>query len=284
MKNKYQVYSQAFPIESKQTKSKMIPFSTIHSILPSLTINPELIQYKPISKTYLDEIQKLHKEWFPINYDKDYFSTVLSNEYHNFYSIIATYPHPNESDELILGCLLMEMQPISYKFKDHSSNEILSKISNEITFTDDMNCTLTFNDYLCGYIMTIGVVDECRRMKLGSTLISKAIDICLNNDLCVCLYLDVVTYNETAIKFYRKNNFEEVTTIKNYYHVYGNVYDSYVYVRVFTNKEKSLAKRKRHSTLYIILTQYLSMIIHVIVFILTMGLCFKNIRKKHKLD
>lgn len=284
MKNKHRVYSEAFPSDSKSTKSKMIQHSSTHSVLETLPINPSLIEYKPMSKSHLSEIQKLHKEWFPINYDPDYFSSILSNPSSCYHSILATYPHPSSNTDLILGCLLMEMQPLSYKFKDHSSDEILCELSNEISFTEDMNCSLSFSDFTCGYIMTLGVIDECRRMKVGSTLLSKAIDICLKDDFCICAYLDVVTYNKSAISFYRKNHFVEVTTIKNYYHVYGNVYDSFVYVRVLTQKEKTAAKRKNHSALYVFLTDYLCVIVHIVIWILSVGLCCRRLRKKHKLD
>jgi ribosomal protein S18 acetylase RimI-like enzyme len=53
------------------------------------------------------------------------------------------------------------------------------------------------------YIMTIGVVDECRRLGLGTQLLNKAIQVLKKYwSACEILYLHVVDYNESAIRFY----------------------------------------------------------------------------------
>jgi len=51
--------------------------------------------------------------------------------------------------------------------------------------------------------MTIGVVDECRRLGLGTQLLNKAIQVLKKYwSACEILYLHVVDYNESAIRFY----------------------------------------------------------------------------------
>ena len=58
------------------------------------------------------------------------------------------------------------------------------------------------------YIMTIGVIDECRRYGLGTKLLlatnQTLIDFWPN---CVVLYLHVIDYNQAAIRFYERNGF-----------------------------------------------------------------------------
>ena len=46
--------------------------------------------------------------------------------------------------------------------------------------------------------------------------------------MCEVIYLHVVDYNESAIKFYEKNNFRTLKRIKNHYVIYEKDYDAYV--------------------------------------------------------
>jgi ribosomal protein S18 acetylase RimI-like enzyme len=61
-------------------------------------------------------------------------------------------------------------------------------------------------EYLGAYIMTIGVIDECRRLGLGTMLLEKTIEILQQNwTICEVIYLHVIDYNESAIRFYERN-------------------------------------------------------------------------------
>ena len=46
------------------------------------------------------------------------------------------------------------------------------------------------------YIMTIGVIDECRKMGLGTQLLNATIEV-VERDFadCVCIWLHVIDYN-----------------------------------------------------------------------------------------
>jgi len=70
-------------------------------------------------------------------------------------------------------------------------------------------------EYLGAYIMTIGVVDECRRLGLGTMLLNEVTKV-INQSWshCEIIYLHVVDYNEAAIRFYEKNNFRTLKRIK----------------------------------------------------------------------
>lgn len=43
---------------------------------------------------------------------------------------------------------------------------------------------------------------------------------------CEVIYLHVIDHNESAIKFYQRNNFETLKTIKNHYNIKGLTYDA----------------------------------------------------------
>lgn len=92
-----------------------------------------------------------------------------------------------------------------------------------------LRSVVTCRQSIGAYIMTIGVVDECRRLGLGTKLIERTIAV-LNCKwpLCEVLYLHVVSYNESAIRFYlnERNKFIRLKTIKDHYVIYEKNYDA----------------------------------------------------------
>lgn len=80
--------------------------------------------------------------------------------------------------------------------------------------------------------MTIGVVDECRRLGLGSRLLNHTIEYLQNNyKNCEIIYLHVVDYNETAIKFYERNGFTQHKRLKNHYIIFNKPYDALIFYK-----------------------------------------------------
>lgn len=57
------------------------------------------------------------------------------------------------------------------------------------------------------YIMTLGVIDECRQLGIGTKLLDQSFkqlqEMC---PICTIAYLHVVDYNKSAINFYIKKN------------------------------------------------------------------------------
>jgi ribosomal protein S18 acetylase RimI-like enzyme len=80
------------------------------------------------------------------------------------------------------------------------------------------------------YIMTLGVIDECRQFGLGTMLLEhtcREIATCYTD--CEIIYLHVVTYNNSAIKFYtEKNGFLVCKTEKDHYVIFEQDYDAIV--------------------------------------------------------
>lgn len=82
-------------------------------------------------------------------------------------------------------------------------------------------------EYLGAYIMTIGVVDECRRMGLGTMLLEEVTKILRQTwTKCEILYLHVVDYNESALRFYERNNFSTLKRLKSHYYIFEKPYDA----------------------------------------------------------
>ena len=85
------------------------------------------------------------------------------------------------------------------------------------------------NDERLGcYIMTLGVIDECRQMGLGTLLLNQKCKEVLNcYPECRIIYLHVVDYNTSAIKFYTsKNDFVQCSVIKDHYEIFEQEYDA----------------------------------------------------------
>ena len=82
--------------------------------------------------------------------------------------------------------------------------------------------------------MTIGVVDECRRLGLGTQLLNRAIKL-LNQQwpTCEVLYLHVVDYNESAIRFYLncRNKFVKHSVIPDHYFIMNQSYSALLLYR-----------------------------------------------------
>ena len=92
--------------------------------------------------------------------------------------------------------------------------------------------------------MTIGVLDEFRKMNIGSNLLKYIYNKAVEIDGCIGVYLHVIYYNEAATKFYQKNKFKKVNKIDNYYFFNGKYYDSYVFFRIISKNEKEEFKKR----------------------------------------
>ena len=275
--NKHQIYSEAFPPNKNGERKKLSSFSSYHEILIGEEIDIKKIIYKPLTKSYKEEIKKLHKEWFPVEYDDDYFENIFINKYGGYFTIGAFYKIKEQ--EIILGLALCQYREISDYFINHTSPQSIEEICKNIDFNEEVQSYLRCEDYLCAYIMTIGVLDECRKLHIGSEIIKNIINKVLWDNICVGIYLDVINYNNSAIKFYERNGFHKVSTIKNYYELKGTYYDSEVFLKIFTRKEKDDFRAKNYSILRKIINLLVLTPINIVfkvIFFFLLCQCFRN--------
>lgn len=241
---KITIYSEAFPPDANGHREKLTISSDTHDLMRGVTIDINKIIYKPLNKNQLEEIKNLHKEWFPIDYTDKWYNKIFDDQSGIYFTLGAFYKNEESDKEIILGLALCEWNYVGDYFRNHTSSKIIKKICENINFSEEIKSYLACEDYRIGYIMTIGVLDEYRKLHIGSKILNVLINQLLYDDLCVGIYLDVVSYNNAAIKFYEKNKFEKATTIKNYYDIKDKVYDSIVFVRIFTRKEKDEFREK----------------------------------------
>ena len=128
--------------------------------------------------------------------------------------------------------------------------------------------------------MTIGVLDEYRKMNIGTNILNNIYNIDIKNDICVGIYLDVIYYNKSAIKFYEKNNFKKVNEIKDYYDLNGKNYDANVYLRILSRKEKDDFREKNRTYLTKVIYKYIIKPINFLIKIILYVLLLQCFRKK----
>ena len=280
---KNELLSEAFPPNKNGYRPIIYASSSSHNLLEGIKINPEEIIYKPLSKIDMEEVKNLHKEWFPINYSDNFFKQIFNKNNYWYFTIGAFYniqkKEKNENKEIILGLALCEWLYIKDYFIKHTSKEAIEEICKNISINEEIQSYIKWENYRTVYIMTIGVLDECRKMNIGTNILNRIINIALTDNLCVGVYLDVVNYNKPAIKFYEKNNFKKVSTIKNYYNINNEKYDSIVFLKIFTRKEKDEFRSKNRNLLetigyYFIVTPF-NFVIKIILFFLLFQ-CFRN--------
>lgn len=278
----FQIFSEAFPPNKKGRREKQDISSSSHMLLKDTKLDPNNIIYKPLTKQDIEETKNLHKEWFPIKYSDEYFNTIFNSKEGKYFSIGAFYNIINEETkekkEIIIGLALCEWIVGSDYFFKVFGKESALEISKNINYIEEVYSYLKYDDYHCIYIMTIGVLDEFRKMKIGSNIVERIINIGLSDKLCIGIFLDVIYYNYSAIKFYKRNEFKKVKTNKNYYNLNGTKYDAHVFLRIFSRKEKDRFRYKNSNVIkksIDILLNPIFFIFKIIIFIIFLQ-CFRN--------
>ena len=81
--------------------------------------------------------------------------------------------------------------------------------------------------------MTLGTVMEHRKTGLATAMIEWVESLVEQDSACGGIYLHVITYNDSAIRFYERLGFYRVEEIPDYYDIDGQKYSSYLYAKYF---------------------------------------------------
>jgi ribosomal protein S18 acetylase RimI-like enzyme len=214
--------SDAFP-PSSSSNSEFI--AEVHSTLSEInvsSVDPSKIILRPIkNKHEMDEIRLLHKEWFPIDYSQDFFDLISRGKTKSLVAEIKVTKANRVTQNIIIGCIL-------YSFR-HANSKYMS-----YSFSD------YFTQKLSIYILTIGVINEFRKMGIATKLLNEVIRLNAENNLLKYIYLHVISYNKTAQNFYKKNNFYLLKIKKNHYKIDEKAYDAFVYTRYVNGANKPM--------------------------------------------
>nr|CAG4645051.1 EOG090X0BM0 [Leptodora kindtii] len=156
----------------------------------------------------LDQVKKLCKEWFPIQYPDVWYREITSDP--RFYSLGAVY------HSQLVGILIAEIKPCEAMNKEDKGVLDTSVCS---------NCNV-------GYILSLGVCSNFRQQGVASLLLDSFLGHVTRdeNQLCKAVYLHVLTMNSPAIRFYEKHRFRLHSFLPYYYMVDGKSKDGFTYV------------------------------------------------------
>lgn len=132
-------------------------------------------------------MKELHKEWFPIDYPQEFFDRIRKKSvisigcFYNVEICEATESSPGMVQSVLIGIVYSKIET------ENAKNEVLlsriddsrwSQQSWSQRIREIFSCgqTIHSNRQAC-YIMTIGVIDECRKMGLGTKLLNHTIGL-----------------------------------------------------------------------------------------------------------
>lgn len=211
--------SEAFPPTSLNNQHFV---SNIHASLKDVNIEKadfeNIIIRKIKNRKELDQIQLLHKEWFPINYTKEYFEAVYQEKTNGLVAEIKLKNNDkgNGNDKVIVGCIL-------YCFRNSKKKYM------------ETNLCDFFKNYRSIYVMTIGVINEFRKHGIATKLLREMIQRHGNDFKIKYVYLHVVEYNHSAHRFYENNKFSLLKVKRKHYTIEESKYDAFVYIYYLHN-------------------------------------------------
>ena len=283
-KKKIKIFSNAFPPNNNtQHKKIQMAKSNVHKFLrdENIEIKIEDVKYRKIIKDDLKQLKPLFSEWFPLEYEKHFYDNIFIYMENNCgISFVAYIENPKfdsknyeENSEnykhftqIIIGVILTNKERLdSYEKNAYYNYENLGILEE-----------ISFNTKYFIYIQSLGILDECRRLKLGSILLEKIINEYRNDIDCLGIYLHVVTYNSIAINFYTKFKFKESNYLYNYYNINENSYDSLVMTRLFNKKDRLKIDYYR------LFMDLFNLPLRILILIFTFSYCCNRCRHKRK--
>ena len=221
IKLKSDAFEEGIPYFYKENPEKYFEnISEVHKVLyrmdkkdRPLSIN---IEYRPITTESLNELVELHTEWFPFSYDRDYFKKFILLK--NGVAIGAFLKLSFKT--YLVGCVIGEV--VSEKKFRNLLPGILVERSWYDWFSSWENC---------GYLHSIGVIDEYRKRGVGTKLLEMFIEE-MKKKSCIVLYINIIEHNNSAIKFIEAYNWHFYGKLQKYFRFNQKLFDAKVYYYV----------------------------------------------------
>ena len=227
MMEKSTIHSDAWPEDEKQQV-----YSEVHKLLSDIKNDIAIsdITFRPLDQTDIQELSNLHKEWLPIHYENQYYYTAITSP--NSISLGAFYNKKGRKKRaLLVGAILARSQ------YDDSVSDLINRKGWCYKLARALNCCRKQDIIL--YIMTFGVVDELRRIGIGSELIKRCVETAREKiPNCKGISLHVIEHNHSGISFYKRQGYKQLNYDKNFYQIKGKRYGAYNFGVLFENKVK----------------------------------------------
>jgi len=208
------------------------------------------LHFRQLRPEDFDEMIALHTEWFPVSYDKNFYTKSVQGD---FFTLVASHiPQPNEHSGLNWeGSTTSSCTPVEEDLVgiitmstncEHHSDDIVqvlgadcaSLCGGDSRVKDPLNPNNengnASNQGILAYILTLGVCDGFRRRGLARELLRRSLEhVNTNMQQVHAVYLHVVTYNEAAIQLYESMKFLRIGHFSAFYFLHGKPYDSFLY-------------------------------------------------------
>ena len=227
--NKLQITSEFFldgfpPFIADEDYLKKI--SPVHQVLQKLDkiFRPTAgeVQYRILTKNYIDDFVVLLREHSPVKYDAEYFSKQFDRTDSHF--SYGAFIEVN-GIEYLIGYILGNL------IKERAFFQNVKKIYRTKT------CFRSFINYFktsperYGVISCLGVIDEYRRLGIGKKLLE-----CMEEEFrqkgALGIMVHLIEHNCSGIKFYEGCNWKYGGFIKQYYNFNNVLYDGQVYYKI----------------------------------------------------
>ena len=243
--------SESFPLDEKNERKKMKPVAEVHTLLKGVTIDKEKIFYKAIGLDDYEEVKKLHKEWFPVPYNEEFYENIFKKNNGQYDTVGAYYPldiGEGKIKNVLLGLIIIQWRYVNKYFFDIVGKEVSEEINRSIDYEEEISFLFTkYPSYFCLYVMTLGVIDECRKMNIGTKLLKSVLNYGINVPYCLGVYLNVIENNFSGIKFYEKNGMTKTKHLTDFYEIDGKKYNSESFVMIYSREQKNKARSYRFS-------------------------------------
>ncbi len=200
--------------------------SPVHEVLNKLDkiLRPSTgeIQYRILTKNYVDDFVTLLREHSPVKYDAEYFSKQFARTRSHF--SYGAFIEIN-GIEYLIGYVLANL------VKEKTFFQNVKKVYR--TKTCFRSCLNYFKSTpeRYGVISALGVIDEYRRMGVGRKLL-EFMEEHLKNKGAIGIMAHLIEHNCSAIKFFEGCNWKYGGFIKNYFKFENNLFDGQVYYKI----------------------------------------------------
>jgi len=170
---------------------------------------------RPVDASDVERLVLLHREWFPVRYGDDFYSSLTHNpaSHEPVFAMVAVRASDNE----VVGA-------------------ITAQIYKEWQVEDANLVSFSFSDQEVMYITTLGVIPEYRQRGIATRLLDTLLEFCNGARRSVkAAYLHVLTTNYVAIGFYEKHKFARLRVLRAYYEIEDSLQDSYLYILYLNN-------------------------------------------------
>lgn len=168
------------------------------------------ISFRPVLPSDRNILEQIHADIFPIRYEPEFFQNVVD------------------------GRDIVSWAAVDCSRPDMQNNELVGFVTARIVLANESEIgdllKSSKSDQTLIYILTLGVVESYRNLGIATSLIREVIKYASSIPTCRAVYLHVISYNNSAIRLYKKMLFKCVRRLFGFYLINGQHYDSYLFV------------------------------------------------------